>query len=93
MKFWISWAIGALVSAACVYFFVIGLIDGSVSSFNAGLWLLMLATCAGVMGGSYLLKARGRTTLALLLSLVLSVPGLLFGLFMLMILLTNPRWN
>lgn len=93
MTFWISWGIGALVSAACVYFFAIGLADGSVSSFNGGLWFVMLATCAGVMGGSYMLKARGRTGLALLLSLVLSVPGLLFGLFMLIILITNPRWN
>ncbi len=91
--FWVSWAIGALVSVACVYFFVAGLMDGSVSSFNGGLWFVMLATCAGVMGGSYTLNARGRTTLALLLSLVLSVPGLLFGLFMLIILITNPRWN
>ncbi len=93
MKFWISWGIGAIVSTACVYFFAVGLMDGSVSSFNGGLWLALLATCGGVMGGSYLLNARGRTTLALLLSLVLSVPGLLFGLFMLMLLLTNPRWN
>lgn len=93
MKFWISWGVGALVSAACVYFFVIGLIDGSVSSFNGGLWLAMLATCGGVMAGSFLLKQRGRPGLALLLSLVLSIPGLLFGLFVLMLLLTNPRWN
>ena len=93
MMFWGSWGIGALVSAACVYFFVVGLADGSVSSFNGGLWFVMLATCAGVMAGSYMLKARGRTALAVLLSLVLSVPGLLFFLFMLIVLLTNPRWN
>jgi hypothetical protein len=93
VKFWVSWAIGALVSAACVYFFVVGLADGSVSSFNGGLWFVMLATCTGVLSGSYLLHARGRTGPALLLSLVLSLPGLLFGLFMLVILLTNPRWN
>ncbi len=63
------------------------------SSFNGALWFGLLATCGGVLGGSYMLHARGRTTLALLLSLVLSLPGLLFGLFMLVLLLTNPRWN
>ena len=91
--FWISWAIGVLVSTACVYFFAVGLMDGSVSSFNGGPWFVMLVTCAGVTGGSYVLKTGGRPGLALLLSLVLSVPGVLFGLFMLLILITNPRWN
>jgi hypothetical protein len=61
VKFWISWGIGALVSAACVYLFAVGLMDGSVSSFNGGLWLATLTTCAGVTGGSYMLHARGRT--------------------------------
>lgn len=93
MKFWIPWGIAVVVTVACVYFFVVGLADGSVSSFNAGLWASLLATCAVVTGGSYWLKQSGRVGAAMLLSLVLAVPGTLFGLFMLVLLLTNPSWH
>lgn len=87
------WTIAALVTAGCLYFFVVGLADGSVSSFNGGLWALVLFACAGVTGGSYLLKQRGRPGAGALVALILAVPGLVFGLFVLMLLLTNPRWN
>ncbi|MFN7914706.1 MAG: hypothetical protein U0Q55_05155 [Vicinamibacterales bacterium] len=93
MRFWIPWTLSALVSAVCVYFFLVGLADGSVSSFNGGLWLGLLLLCGGVTGGSFRLKQAGRPGAGALLALVLAVPGALFGLFVLMLLLTNPRWN
>lgn len=93
MKFWIPWSMAALVTAGCLYFFLVGLADGSVSSFNGGLWAALLALCAGVTGGSYALKQRGRPGAGALVALILAVPGAVFGLFILMLLLTNPRWN
>lgn len=87
------WGVSAVVTTASVYFFVVGLADGSVSSFNAGLWAGLLAVCGAVTGGSYVLKQRGRPGAGALVALILAVPGLAFGLFMLMLLLTNPRWN
>jgi hypothetical protein len=42
MRFWIPWGIAAIVTGVVVLFFVLGLADGTVSSFNAGLWTLLL---------------------------------------------------
>ena len=48
MKFWIPWGIAAIVTGLAVVFFVVGLADGSVSSFNAGLWALILRGTVGI---------------------------------------------
>lgn len=86
-------AIAGLVAAVVVGFFLVGLGDGSVSSFNAGLWLGLLALTAGVLLGGTFLRARGRTAAAVAVLAILAVPGLLYGLFLLLILVTQPRWN
>lgn len=93
MTFWIPWSVACLFTLTCVYFLLVGLVDGSVSSFNGGLWTTLLALCLGVTGGSYALKQSGRTGLAAVLSPVLALPGALFALFLLLTLLMNPRWN
>jgi uncharacterized membrane protein YhaH (DUF805 family) len=93
MKFWVPWGMAAVVTMVAVYFFFVGLADGSVSSFNAGLWALILLVTIGVTAGSLILKKRGRPGLGSLLALVLAFPGLLAGLFLLLILITQPRWN
>jgi hypothetical protein len=93
MKFWIPWGIAAVVTSVVVYFFLVGLADGSISSFNAGLWALLLLGTLAVTAGSLVLKNSGRPGLGALLSLVLALPGLLAGIFMLIILVTQSRWN
>jgi hypothetical protein len=93
MKFWVPWGIAAIVTGVAVWFFVAGLADGSVSSFNAGLWALILLGTGGITVGSLLLKMAGRPGLGALLALILALPGLLAGLFILLILILQPRWN
>jgi hypothetical protein len=93
MKFWFPWAVNAVVAAIVVYFFFVGLADGSVSSFNIVLWLCVLAVVAGEVVGSLWLKARGRKGVAITFLWVLAAPGLLAALFVVIVLLTNPRWN
>jgi hypothetical protein len=85
--------IDLLVAFVVVYFFVIGLADGSVSSFNMSLWLGLLAVVAGTIGGGWLLNANGRRGLAIALLLILAVPGVLYALFILLVVITQPRWN
>jgi hypothetical protein len=92
-KFWAPWAIDAVVAAIAVYFFLWGLQDGTVSSFNIGIWTLLLVGLALVVGGSLWLKSSGRRGLAIALALVLAVPGALMGLFFLVLIVSNPRWN
>ena len=93
MKFWFPWTIDAVIAAVAVYFFLVGVADGSVSSFNITLWGGILLALAGVVGGSLWLKGRGRRGVAVALLWVLAAPGVLAGLFLLIVLVSNPRWN
>lgn len=93
MKFWIPWGLAAIVTLIVIYYFLSGLMRGTVSSFNGGLWTLMLLGTVGITTGSLALKSRGHPGPGALLALVLAVPGLLAGLFLLLILITRPRWN
>jgi len=93
MLFKLLWAFDAIVAAVFVYFFVVGLGDGSVSSFNAKLWAVALAVLTGVLGGGFFLNARGQGKAAVVLLSIVGVPGLCFGVFFLFMIIANPRWN
>ena len=92
MTFWIPWGVDFVVALICVYFFFIGLADGSVRSFNIGLWLVILFALAGVVGGSLVLRATARIGLATVLVTILAVPSALIGLFYLVLLVVPARW-
>lgn len=91
--FWILWGVDAVIALIFLYFFFIGLADGSVSSFNGGLWFFILAALGTILLGSYWLQTHQQPAFAKLVLAVLAIPGLLCGLFFLIILITNPRWN
>lgn len=93
MKFWIPWGFDALIMLVVLYFFFVGLADGSVSSFNAGLWFILLLVVGSIVGGSLWLRSSGRNGAAIVILLVLAVPGLVFALFILILVIANPRWN
>ncbi len=93
MTYWIFWGIDALIAAIAVFFFVIGLMDGSVSSFNMGLWTFILAGLAAMLWGAHAFRRARKELLAKILLGVLAVPGVLAGLFLLTVLILNPRWN
>ena len=93
MAYRILWGFDAVVATIFVFYFVVGLADGSVSSFNIVLWALILGALAVVLGGARALLASGRDKFAIALLCVVAVPGALMGLFYLLILVTQPRWN
>ena len=93
MKFWLLWGFDALIVLVVLYFFFVGLADGSVSSFNMGLWLTILLVLAGVMLCSLLLRSAGRSGIAKAVLLILAVPGLLFVLYFFVLLISAPQWN
>jgi hypothetical protein len=86
-------AFDGLIAAVFVYFFAAGLADGSVSSFNLGLWLGILAANFAVLGAAVFLKAKGYSKAAIAVLLVPAFPALCFALFLLAVLILQPRWN
>lgn len=86
-------AFDALIAAGMVFFFFWGLSDGTVSSFNIGLWLVLLVAAALSLAGGCLAYKRGNRVLAVLLLLILALPGVAFALFALLIIIVQPRWN
>lgn len=91
--FWFLWGFDAVIACVVLYFFVIGIADGSVSSFNIGLWLVLLLVVGAVLVGSLLLKSAGKMGMAKTLLSVLAIPGMLGVLFFLIVLIGKPRWN
>lgn len=91
--FWILWGFDVLIALVVLYFFFIGLADGSVSSFNIGIWMLLLIGLAVVVLGSLALQSFGYVLLAKILLSLLAIPGLLYILFILFIMFGKPRWN
>lgn len=93
MHFWIIWTFDAIISLVVLYFFMIGLADGTVSATNSGLWFVILLVLAAAMGGSLWLRAEHKMAFAKVLLWLLAAPGLLYVLFLLMVVIGKPRWN
>lgn len=89
----IVFAAAAAVAAIVVVFFFIGLADGSVSSFNAELWVGLLASVSAVLACGWRLNASGRRKAAVAVLALLAAPGLLYGLFLLLVVTSGARWN
>jgi hypothetical protein len=91
--FWIPWSIDALIAAVALYFFFVGLADGTVSSFNMGLWMLILFCLSVVVGGSIWLHSTGSQGIAIALLLLLAIPGVLCGLLLFLLVIARPDFK
>jgi len=86
-------SIDALICAIAIIFFFIGLIDGSVSSFNIGIWIVIFVVLAAIVFGSLGLKKIGHPVLGIILLSVLAIPGLISGLFLFLFVVSGSSWN
>ncbi len=91
--FWILWGIDALVASGFLYFFFVGVTDGSVSSFNITLWLGILGFFAALIGGTLWLKLTNHPGIGICILAVPAIVAFLTALLFLVIILSNPRWN
>lgn len=91
--FWILWSVNAAIAAIVLLFFFAGLADGSVSSFNIGLWLAILAAGFIILVGSLFLRGRGHAVLALLMVIPAAAAGILYALFIILVIVSGERWN
>jgi hypothetical protein len=83
----------AVCAAVLLYFFFWGLSDGTVSSFNIGSWLAILAVAAALFGAALFLNAQGHSVFANFVLLALALPGFLYGLFILLVIIAQPNWR
>ena len=91
--FWILWSFNALMALIPLYFFFVGLADGSVSARNGWMWLLILLIVAVVVGGSLYLKSVNQLALAKGMLILAAIPGLLAVLYFTIVMTSNTRWN
>jgi len=92
--FWVLWGIAALGGVVAVGFFLLGLNDGSVSSFNLTIWLALLGGITAVLLGSLWLRSHQLLRQAYGVLLIVALPVLLAVIFFLGVLILRPkRWN
>ena len=83
----------SLALLVALYFFGIGLADGTVSSFNIVMWLALLGGLSGIVGGGWLLNTRGHRGAAMMVLAIVGVPAILALIAILLMIVLNPRWN
>jgi hypothetical protein len=91
--FWFLWAIDAVIAAVALYFFFSSAAGDSVGSFNILPWLAILPALAAVVGGSVWLRSVGQHAVAIVLLLLLAIPGAVFVLFFLLLLVLHPDFR
>jgi len=77
MIFRILWGIDVILGIAAGIVFAIGIGDGSVSSFNIVMWLLLLAVLASIVVGSRALNESGHRALATALAAAAAIPAII----------------
>jgi hypothetical protein len=85
--------VACIVAAAVVIFFVIGMADGWVSSFNAGIWLVALVVVGVVLLAGIRLARSGHHVAAIFVLAILAVPGILYVLFLILLVASGASWN
>lgn len=91
--FWILWIFTAIMSLVPIFFFFIGIKDGSITMRNIVLWLIILLAIAGVLTGSFWLKDNDRLGLAKSLLMLAAIPGLFVVLYFVVVLTSKAKWN
>ena len=91
--FWSLWGFDALIAAVVVYFFIVGVGDGSITSRNILLWFGLLGFVGLILWGGWWFYAHHRYLPANTVLWILALPGLFFLLYLLIVIIGKPRWN
>lgn len=91
--FWTLWAFNALMSLVPIYFFFVGLSDGTITSRNIGLWSIIMIIVGFVLLGTLWLKGNNHLPLAKAILIVAAIPGIFVLLYFLIVFTGKPRWN
>lgn len=77
--------------AVLLWFFIVGLGDGSIDDANILLWLALLAVPTAALFGSMYLWTRKRRGAACLVLAIPAAPAILYGLFVALFIVLQPR--
>jgi len=91
--FWTIWVIDALAAVVLLFFFFLGLVDGSVSYYNSKEWFLILAAVGGILSGSIYFIRQEKKRIAYLLITLLAIPAIMMGIFLLILVIADPHWQ
>lgn len=81
------------MSLVPIYFFFVGLNDGSITSRNIGLWGIIMLVVAAVLFGTLWLKGHDHLSLSKLVLILAAVPGIFVLLYFLIVFTGKARWN
>jgi hypothetical protein len=84
--------INLIAGAVLLFFFVWGLADGS-AAYAMGTWLLILAGVGGLIFWAIELRKRGHKAASLVVLMPVAWPAFFYGLFLLAVIILQPRWN
>lgn len=91
--FKICWIINLINTLIVSWFFINGLMNGSVDHRNIKLWLFILVAAIFVLYFSVVLHRSGQHRYAMILSLSLAVPAVICAIVVLYLASGNSRWN
>lgn len=74
---WLLMGVDGVVVAIALFFFMIGTVDGSISFWNLGYWLMLWAFLLLPIWGGLALRRRGRPGLGALALAIPALPGAL----------------
>jgi len=93
IPFWWLWGAATAVSLVVLYFFFTGLADGSVSSFNMKLWMILLLIAIGLPLAAIWMRSHDYVVIARILLWILAAPGFFYLMFILIMIIGKPKWN
>lgn len=91
--FWILWIFNALMALVPVSFFFIGMTDGTVTETNMGMWAILLAVVALLIGGTYWLKQNNQVKAAKIILAIAAIPSVIGLIMMAILIFGDVRWN
>jgi hypothetical protein len=93
IMFGMLFAINVAAAMVALAFFIIGLGDGTVTSFNILIWAAMLGVLFSMPWAAWGVRLRGRARLGTLLLLPVAVPAVAAGALILVMIAGSPDWR
>ena len=86
-------AINILAALVAFGFFIIGLADGTVTTFNILIWAAMLGTLFSLPFLAWLMRLRGHARVGTVLMLPVAGVAVIGGLVLLVMMISPPNWR